>query len=159
VFHCQTNYQAFKEPSHARCQHLQVLGILTWGPALPHQGSQHPSGFSLEFHRKPKDTITFEILEALVNLFSDTIVKLNLRFWNLMLLPAQTIRTIGQIKNLHSLRLDHKLPEAAPDTPQPRIFLLYHNSDEKDIEEAIHQHNGQLDMDKMFGMGTDLQQT
>ncbi|KAA1138988.1 hypothetical protein PGTUg99_032664 [Puccinia graminis f. sp. tritici] len=142
-----------KSLPRARCQHLQVLGILTWGPAPPHQGSQRSSGFSLASRRKPEDTITFEILEALVELFSDTIVELNLRFWNVMSLPSRTIGTIGRIENLRALRLGHELPEVAPAAPQPRLFPLYHDSDDEDIEEAILQHNARLDMDEMFGGG------
>ncbi|KAA1138992.1 hypothetical protein PGTUg99_032825 [Puccinia graminis f. sp. tritici] len=138
-----------KNLPRARCQKLVVLEILTWGPPPPHQGTPTSRRFTPAMFRKPEDTITFEILEALIELFSDTIVELRLTFWNVMSLPTRTIGTIGRIENLRALRLGHELPD--PASPQPRLFPLYHDSDDDDIEEEIRQHNARLDEEEMLG--------
>jgi hypothetical protein len=52
------------------------------------------------------DLITPEILENLILLFSDSIITLHLGFVDFFGLPSQTIKAMGGIKNLCTLRLD-----------------------------------------------------
>ncbi|WAQ82793.1 hypothetical protein PtA15_3A157 [Puccinia triticina] len=124
-----------KHLPRATCHNLQVTDILNWGP--PPREEEALGAWT-------DDTITFEILEALIELFSDTIVHLNLRFWNVMSLPARTIETIGRIENLRTLTLSHELPDIVL-TPRDPLFPLYHDSDDDDIEEDIRQYNARLE--------------
>jgi hypothetical protein len=75
--------------TRAKCQYLEVDFL--WNredpPQAPHQ-------------------ISSEILEKLLQIFSDSIVTLDLKFADSFTLPCQTIKAIGRIKNLRDLRLD-----------------------------------------------------
>ncbi|PLW12346.1 hypothetical protein PCANC_23429 [Puccinia coronata f. sp. avenae] len=96
-----------KQLPRARCQTIQILGILTHGSA-PDPRAQGQPFMILKKHKKP---MTSDILKSLIDLFSDTIVELNLQFWNVLSLPTQVIETIGRIENLHVLRLGHELQD------------------------------------------------
>ncbi|OAV96325.1 hypothetical protein PTTG_06320 [Puccinia triticina 1-1 BBBD Race 1] len=128
-----------KNLPRARCHSLQVIEILTWGPP-PVDKNTPGLGISMKLAkartRKPNDTITSEILEGLIELFTDSIVKLNLRFWHVMSLPASTIEKIGRIENLRTMTLGHELPETLPGPPQP-LYPLYHNSSDEELEQQL----------------------
>lgn len=82
-------------------------------PMLPRPKCRYLMVFSLWTHDQrnlvepPRsDLITPEILESLILLFSDSIITLHLGFVDFFGLPSQTIKAMGQIKNLCTLRLD-----------------------------------------------------
>jgi hypothetical protein len=137
-----------KNLPRARCQDLLILNILTGGPPPPNPADQPAARRTMM--RKRGEVINFEILEALIELFSDSIVELNLRFHNVMSLPQRTIGTIGRIENLRKLVLGHEFPEHVPAAPQERLFPLYEDSDDE-FNDAIRQHNQRIDMAEMFG--------
>ncbi|KAI9613671.1 hypothetical protein KEM48_003723 [Puccinia striiformis f. sp. tritici PST-130] len=75
---------------------------------------------SLEIHQfwtfgapldKDWDMVTPALLEALIELFNDTIVELELGFIDNLSLPDSTIHAIGRIKNLRTLRLSYERNE------------------------------------------------
>ncbi|KAI9624702.1 hypothetical protein KEM48_008746 [Puccinia striiformis f. sp. tritici PST-130] len=132
----------------ARCRSLQVINILTWGPPPLDPATQHPMARAMM--RKRGEVITFEILEALIELFSDSICELDLRFWNVLSLPTRTIGTIGRIENLHTLRLGHELPEKGL-APQHGLHPILDDSDDEDFDEQIRRHNDNMDLGGLFG--------
>ncbi|KAI9607221.1 hypothetical protein H4Q26_005737 [Puccinia striiformis f. sp. tritici PST-130] len=72
----------------AKCQHLILDGL--WTAALPAQGLE-------------PTLINSTILDTFIELFSDTIVKLNLQFLHFFSLHIRTIRLMGRIENLTGL--------------------------------------------------------
>ncbi|PLW14608.1 hypothetical protein PCANC_20410 [Puccinia coronata f. sp. avenae] len=54
--------------------------------------------------------INWEILKKLLDLFSDTLITLDLKFVNVFTLPSHPIKAIGRIKSLQTLRLDLAWP-------------------------------------------------
>ncbi|KAI7956588.1 hypothetical protein MJO28_003683 [Puccinia striiformis f. sp. tritici] len=137
-----------KNLSRARCRSLQVINILTWGPPPPHHSGGQPAGVRA-MRRKRGEVITFETLEALIELFSDSICELDLRFWNVLSLPTRTVQTIGRIENLRALTLGHELGDHVI-APQQMLFPLYDDSDDEEFNEEIRRHNEDL---AMGGMG------
>ncbi|PLW58893.1 hypothetical protein PCANC_00433 [Puccinia coronata f. sp. avenae] len=77
----------------AKCQYLRVGSITTGDGPAP---------------LSPTTWISAETLESLIDLFSDTIVTLDLTFVVFFTLPSQTINALGRIKQLHNLWLDFK---------------------------------------------------
>ncbi|PLW25725.1 hypothetical protein PCANC_25926 [Puccinia coronata f. sp. avenae] len=75
----------------AHCQYLEVDFI--WAYHHPPQSPQ-------------RDMINPDILETLLELFSDTIVTLDLKFVDFFTLPTQTIKAIGRLTNLYNLHLN-----------------------------------------------------
>jgi hypothetical protein len=74
----------------AKCQHFLLSSLLTSDhPQLPHI----------------KNWTNSETLETLLDLFSDTLITLQLHFDNPFFLNSQTIKAIGRIKGLHTLML------------------------------------------------------
>ncbi|KAI7934155.1 hypothetical protein MJO28_007510 [Puccinia striiformis f. sp. tritici] len=59
-----------------------------------------------------KDMVTPPLLEALMELFYDTIIELDLEFIDNLSLPTSTIQAIGRIKNLRTLRLSYEQRKA-----------------------------------------------
>ncbi|WAR53637.1 hypothetical protein PtB15_3B145 [Puccinia triticina] len=118
----------------ARCQHLHIFNILTWGDPAPINNRGLPRAMK----RIPGEEITAEILGTLIELFSGSIVKLNLRFWNILSLPTQVVQSIGQIENLCELQLGHELQ--IPSTrPRQLDALLGLDDDDQDDD-----HHAQL---------------
>ncbi|PLW26131.1 hypothetical protein PCASD_24687 [Puccinia coronata f. sp. avenae] len=66
--------------------------------------------FIWAYHHPPqspqRDMINPDILETLLELFSDTIVTLDLKFVDFFTLPTQTIKAIGRLTNLYNLHLN-----------------------------------------------------
>ncbi|PLW58899.1 hypothetical protein PCANC_00435 [Puccinia coronata f. sp. avenae] len=75
---------------HATCEHLEVINL--WSVEKPPQA-------------RPRDAINSEILESLLELFSDTIITLHIIFVDIFTLPSQTIKAIGRVKDLTNLKL------------------------------------------------------
>ncbi|KAI7950647.1 hypothetical protein MJO29_009321 [Puccinia striiformis f. sp. tritici] len=102
----------------AKCQHLILDGL--WTAALPAQGLE-------------PTLINSTILDTFIELFSDTIVKLNLQFLHFFSLHIRTIRLMGRIENLTVLRLGLSFPEwisaedRLPMNVDPRAY--HHDSD------------------------------
>ncbi|KAA1069270.1 hypothetical protein PGT21_019304 [Puccinia graminis f. sp. tritici] len=71
-------------------EHLAVERIWTWGPP--------PDPFGTMQTR-------FLDLDALIDLFSDTIVELTIEVTNFFTLPSATIERIGRLKRLRALRI------------------------------------------------------
>ncbi|KAA1075564.1 hypothetical protein PGTUg99_025382 [Puccinia graminis f. sp. tritici] len=77
--------------------------------------------------------INTTVLEALITLFLDTIVKLDLEFAHFFSLHIRTIRLIGRVENLSVLRLGLQFPEwittkeRLPTHVDPRTY--HHDSD------------------------------
>ncbi|KNE91761.1 hypothetical protein PSTG_14830 [Puccinia striiformis f. sp. tritici PST-78] len=98
-------------PNHlprAQIKYLRLICIWTRGPrpSLHHHETRidnepYPSTSSRQW-------INAQLVESLIKLFPDTIVKLELSFWNVLSLPQRTLKAIGSIKNLHTLKLGHE---------------------------------------------------
>ncbi|KAI9604008.1 hypothetical protein H4Q26_003618 [Puccinia striiformis f. sp. tritici PST-130] len=78
-----------------KCQVLEIHQFWTFGAPLD----------------KDWDMVTPALLEALIELFNDTIVELELGFIDNLSLPDSTIHAIGRIKNLRTLRLSYERNE------------------------------------------------
>ncbi|KAA1109549.1 hypothetical protein PGTUg99_019545 [Puccinia graminis f. sp. tritici] len=76
----------------AKCQYLEIDHFWPW---------KHLPG-----HAYNHNEITSEALEVLIDLFSDTIVTLGLKFIEFFTLPSETIEAIGRIKNLRNLTFE-----------------------------------------------------
>ncbi|KAA1104279.1 hypothetical protein PGT21_017990 [Puccinia graminis f. sp. tritici] len=72
------------------CLHLAVERIWTWGPPLDRFGTAQTK---------------FLDLDALIDLFSDTIAELTIGVTNFFTLPSATIERIGRLKRLRALRI------------------------------------------------------
>ncbi|PLW26295.1 hypothetical protein PCANC_22638 [Puccinia coronata f. sp. avenae] len=91
----------------AKCQYLIVDMIWIYDerpdPESPRSDSPQwgsPKSESSRSVSSPTNLISSEILEKLLQLFSDTIITLDLIFVNLFRLLNQTIKAIGKIKHL-----------------------------------------------------------
>ncbi|KAA1110961.1 hypothetical protein PGT21_035013 [Puccinia graminis f. sp. tritici] len=128
--------QTTKNPTqlpNPRCQELRIFGILTWGSPPSNRGSARVVS------RRSGRTITPEILEALIDFFSDTVVELYLRFYNVISLSTQIIGSIGRMKNLRDLKLGHELKAFIP-TSQLH-FPMHHDDDDDEFEADMRQQN------------------
>ncbi|KAI7960222.1 hypothetical protein MJO29_005290 [Puccinia striiformis f. sp. tritici] len=74
----------------AYCRYLEIDHFWPWDILV---GAAHP------------DTITPVALEIMVELFSNTIVTLDIKFTDFFTLPSRTIECIGRMSNLRDLRL------------------------------------------------------
>ncbi|PLW09487.1 hypothetical protein PCANC_22326 [Puccinia coronata f. sp. avenae] len=95
---------------HARCQHLQVYPLWTC------EDAHH-----LDSGDK-QDMINSEILEQLLDLFSDTVTTLDLYFLHPFSIRPQTIQAIGRMKGLKTLGLHGSNMVAMEGTGHPACF-------------------------------------
>ncbi|KAI7964075.1 hypothetical protein MJO29_004502 [Puccinia striiformis f. sp. tritici] len=147
-------------PSHlprAQIKYLRLICIWTRGPrpSLHHHETRidnepYPSTSSRQW-------INAQLVESLIKLFPDTIVKLELSFWNVLSLPQRTLKAIGSIKNLHTLKLGHETRLEKGDRPvrrTPRSFPFDEEDEDDDdddgFEEELEEHHEHLDIDQEF---------
>ncbi|PLW47729.1 hypothetical protein PCANC_11450 [Puccinia coronata f. sp. avenae] len=65
------------------------------------------------------NTINSEVLESLLELFSDSVITLDLNFLEYFALPSQTIKAIGRINKLENLRLGAQFYFDASELDEP----------------------------------------
>ncbi|KAI9627991.1 hypothetical protein H4Q26_018268 [Puccinia striiformis f. sp. tritici PST-130] len=88
----------------AACTDLTLQEVWSWGPSSSDQ-----------------DKVTPATLEALIELFHDTIVDLDFTLVNFLSLPTSTIKALGRIKNLRTLSLgfdSRSIPDIVTDSSQ-----------------------------------------
>ncbi|KNF06038.1 hypothetical protein PSTG_01032 [Puccinia striiformis f. sp. tritici PST-78] len=88
----------------AACTDLTLQEVWSWGPSSSDQ-----------------DKVTPATLEALIELFHDTIVDLDFTLVNFLSLPTSTIKALGRIKNLRTLSLgfdSRSIPDMVTDSSQ-----------------------------------------
>ncbi|KAI7951838.1 hypothetical protein MJO28_007522 [Puccinia striiformis f. sp. tritici] len=101
-----------------KCQVLRVGELWTWG-ARPKKNEY--------FDNRDDSMVTPTLLEGLVDLFRDTIVDLELKFINYFALPTSTVRAIGRIKNLKTLRLGYDNRYSSGNSPTGNRRISFHH--------------------------------
>ncbi|KAI9611103.1 hypothetical protein H4Q26_008952 [Puccinia striiformis f. sp. tritici PST-130] len=133
-------------PKHlprAEIKYLRLFCIWTRGPRpFLHD---HEDDYDCESYtcRSPRLWISAQMVEALIELFSDTILKLELLFWNVLSLPERTLEVIGSIKNLHTLQVGHEKCYEEFDQPVrqvPGSSLFDKEEHCEEFEEQLKQH-------------------
>ncbi|KAI7934172.1 hypothetical protein MJO28_017271 [Puccinia striiformis f. sp. tritici] len=104
-----------------KCQVLYVGELWTWG-ARPEENRT--------LNSKDDSMVTPTLLEGLVELFHDTIVDLELEFINHFSLPTSTVRAIGRIKTLRTLKLSNEKRCSSGNSPTgDRQISFHHGTD------------------------------
>ncbi|KAI7951839.1 hypothetical protein MJO28_007523 [Puccinia striiformis f. sp. tritici] len=101
-----------------KCQVLHVGELWTWG-ARPVEKKSRVS--------KDNSVVTPPFLEGLIELFHDTIVDLELEFINYFTLPTSSVRAIGRITNLRTLRLCYDKRFASGNVPVGDRRISFHH--------------------------------
>ncbi|KAH9470287.1 hypothetical protein MJO29_004503 [Puccinia striiformis f. sp. tritici] len=131
-------------PKHlprAEIKYLRLFCIWTRGPRpFLHDHEDDCESYTC---RSPRLWISAQMVEALIELFSDTILKLELLFWNVLSLPERTLEVIGSIKNLHTLQVGHEkcyeeCGQADRQTPTSSSFDKGEHYEE--FEEQLQKH-------------------
>ncbi|KAH9470285.1 hypothetical protein Pst134EA_007550 [Puccinia striiformis f. sp. tritici] len=147
-------------PSHlprAKIKNLRLICIWTRGPRPPlyhHETENDPALYGIW---RSRQWINSHLVASLVELFSDTIFELELSFWNILSFPERTLKAIGSIENLHTLKIGHERRLEHCDRPirrTPRSFPFDEEDEDDDdddgFEEELAEHHKHLDIDQEF---------